>query len=79
MPTLKIKQPVILPAKPVDLGIAKELRFGVCVLWQATGKYNQTGRGSLFCRGKTRTLGGVVLSKKSVVEKQEFRVVMFSH
>ena len=31
--TLKIKQPVTLPAKWVYSGIAKELQFGTCKLW----------------------------------------------
>lgn len=72
--TLNIKLPVVLPAKWIYLGIAKELQLGICMLWWTICKSNKQGRGTLFCRekggnwkglcwlkvhwGKTRVWGG---------------------
>lgn len=43
--TLKVKQPVIWPAKWICLGIADELQFGTHKLWWTIGKSKDQRRG----------------------------------
>lgn len=53
--TLKIKQPVFLPAKWGYLGLAVELQFGTCKLWQTISKSGEQRRGIRLYRGKGET------------------------
>lgn len=63
---LKSKTASYLPAKWADLGIAEELQFGTCKLWQTIGKMGNERRGNK----KKRTLGEAALKGSTLQESQ---------
>ena len=49
--SLKVKQPFILPARWVDLGIAEEFQFRICKLWQTIDKTGEQKRETVRRKG----------------------------
>ena len=65
--TLKIKQPVILPAKCIYSGRVEELQVGICRLWQ---NHRQIKERNITLYRKRRKLGGTASNKNPLEESE---------